>query len=83
MLGLQKRTGRRMKRDLRALVLIDGFARRDCRVVDISASGAKLAITGKTQLPRRFNIAFAPSIAAKACELVWRNGAMAGIKFVR
>lgn len=83
MLGLHKRTGRRMKRDLRSLVLIDGFARRDCRILNISADGAKLAIDGKTGLPRQFDIAFAPSISARPCELVWRNGSMAGIKFVR
>jgi len=68
-----------MKRDLRALVLLDGFARRDCRLVEVSEGGARLAIDGKTQLPRRFSIAFAPNRSARVCELVWRNGHMAGV----
>jgi PilZ domain len=55
----QKRAERRMKRDFPARVLLDGFAKRDCRIVDISESGARLAISGKTELPSRFSIAFA------------------------
>ena len=35
----QKRAERRMKRDFPARVVLDGFAKRDCKVVDISESG--------------------------------------------
>ena len=80
-LGKQKRTERRMKRDIHARVMLDGFAKRDCKIVDISDSGARLAINSTTPLPRRFSIAFAST--ARPCELVWRNGAMAGVKFLK
>jgi hypothetical protein len=77
----QKRAERRMKRDFPARVLLDGFAKRDCKIVDISESGARLAISGKTELPSRFSIAFAST--ARPCQLVWRNGTMAGVKFLK
>jgi hypothetical protein len=80
-LGKQKRSERRMTRDVHALVLLDGFAKRDCKIVDISDKGARLAINSTTPLPRCFSIAFASS--TKPCELVWRNGAMAGVKFLK
>ena len=77
----QKRTERRMKRDFPARVMLGGFAKRDCKVVDISESGARIAISGAIELPRQFGIAFASS--ARSCELVWRDGTMAGVKFLK
>jgi hypothetical protein len=59
----QKRVERRMKRDFPARVMLDGFAKRDCKIVDISESAARLAVSGTTDLPRRFSIAFAPGPA--------------------
>ena len=78
-LGKQKRSERRLMRDIHARVMLDGFAKRDCKIVDISDSGARLAINSTTPLPRRFSLAI--ETTAKPCELVWRNGAMAGVKF--
>ena len=77
----QKRAERRMKRDYPARVMLDGFAKRDCKVVEISESGARIAISGSTELPRRFSIAFASN--TRPCQLVWRNGTMAGVKFLK
>jgi hypothetical protein len=77
----QKRTERRMKRDFPARVVLGGFAERDCKVVDISQSGARIAISGAIELPRQFSIAFESS--ARPCQLVWRNGTMAGVKFLK
>jgi hypothetical protein len=77
----QKRTERRMKRDFPARVVLGGFAERDCKVVDISQSGARIAISGAIELPRRFSIAFESS--SRPCQLVWRNGTMAGVKFLK
>jgi hypothetical protein len=72
-----------MKRDISARILLDGFAKRGCKIVDVSESGARLAVSSSTQLPRRFSIALAPSSSARPCELVWRNGSMAGVKFLK
>jgi hypothetical protein len=68
-----------MKRDFPAQVMLGGIAKRDCKVVDISESGARIAISGTIELPRQFSIAFAST--ARPCQLVWRNGTMAGVKF--
>ena len=77
----QKRAERRMTRDIPAKVILGGFAKRDCKVVDISKSGARIAVSGSIDLPRQFSIAFASS--ARSCEFVWRNGTMAGVKFLK
>lgn len=82
-LGKQKRTERRLKQDFGALILLDGFARRACKVVDMSEGGARLAIDGKTVLPKTFNVVFTPNASGKACQLVWQNGRTVGIKFVK
>ena len=81
--GKQKRAERRLKQDFGALILLGGFARRDCKVVDMSEGGARLAIDGKTELPKTFSVVFAPNASGKACQLVWRNGRMVGVKFVK
>jgi PilZ domain len=77
----QKRTERRMKRDFPARVMLGGFAKRDCKVVDISESGARIVLSSAIELPRQFSIAFASS--ERPCQLVWRNGTMAGVKFLK
>ena len=77
----QKRAERRTKRDIAARVILGGFAKRDCKVIDISESGARIAISGAVELPRQFSIAFASG--AKPCQLVWRNGSMAVVKFLK
>jgi PilZ domain len=77
----QKRAERRMKRDIHAQVMLGGFAKRDCKVVDVSKSGARIAVSGGIDLPRQFSLAFASS--ARPCQLVWRNGTMAGVKFLK
>jgi hypothetical protein len=40
-----------MKRDYPARVMQDGFAKRDCKFVDISDSGARIAISGSRLSP--------------------------------
>jgi PilZ domain len=74
----QKRAEPRMKRNFPARVMLDGFAKRDCKVIDISESGARIAISGSTELPRQFSIALASN--TRPCQLVWRNG---GVKFLK
>jgi PilZ domain len=51
----QKRTERRMKRDFPARVMLGGFAKRDCKVVDISGSGARIVVSSAIELPRQFS----------------------------
>jgi hypothetical protein len=77
----QKRAERRMKSDFPAQVMLGGFAKRDCKVVDISESGARIAISSAIELPRLFSIAFEST--TRPCELAWRKGRMVGVKFVK
>jgi hypothetical protein len=71
-----------MKRDISAwIALDDDFARRECRLVDVSEHGARLVVDSSTPLPHDFRVALVPNAPARPCEKVWRNGSMVGIKF--
>jgi hypothetical protein len=69
----QKRAERRVKRDFPARVILGGFAKSECKVVDISESGARIAISGAIELPRQFSIAFASSARPLPTCLAKRN----------
>ena len=79
------------KRDARKLLgrpawitLEGGFAARHCVVQDISASGAKITLDDAVSLPARLRLAFARDArTGRNCQVVWRRGKSAGIKFVR
>ena len=63
-------------------MLDGGFARRECDLADISNGGAKIVVPSGQTIPKHFAMIITPHGDAKACELVWRNGRMAGVKFV-
>ena len=51
----------------------------ECRIVDLSASGACLEVNSQVTLPKRFE--FHASGTRRKCNLVWRNGRRLGIAF--
>ncbi len=66
------------------ITLEGGFAARPCVVRDISATGAKITMGDGNVLPARLKLAFSRDARkGRNCEVVWRRGASAGIKFVR
>ena len=79
------------KREIRKLfgqpawiTLDGGFAARRCVVQDISSSGAKICVDGAASLPARLRLAFARDArTGRTCQVVWRCGNTAGVKFVR
>lgn len=61
----------------------DDFALRQCVVVDMSGDGARLKIDDTVRLPRRFRLTFSRSTRdGLRCDLRWRRGQSAGVKFV-
>jgi hypothetical protein len=61
-----------------------GFAARQCVVQDLSSTGARISIDDPNSLPARLRLAFARDArTGRSCEVVWRRGNSAGIKFVR
>ena len=51
----------------------------DCRVVDYSAGGACLEISGQIKLPSRFELLFGGT--KKRCRVVWSAGRRLGVAF--
>jgi hypothetical protein len=79
------------KRDERKLLsrhawitLEGGFAARHCLVRDVSATGAKITLDEDAgQLPGVIRLAFARDArTGRNCQVVWRQGKSAGIKFI-
>jgi hypothetical protein len=80
----RKREPRKLLRQSAWITLDGGFAARQCVVHDISTAGAKIVIDGAQALPARLRLAFARDArTGHNCQVVWRRGNMAGVKFLR
>jgi hypothetical protein len=77
-----KRNGRRMIRAMEARVSSGNEQGTQCKIVDLSANGARLVVPRESTLPRTFNLSWNAAPSGKTCELVWRNGSMTGVKFL-
>ena len=63
----------------------DGTWRRRCRLLDVSATGAKLEVEGSIdvlQAREFFLVLSSTGLAFRRCELVWIDGTLVGVKFV-
>jgi hypothetical protein len=68
------------------IVAIDGSWQRDCRVGDVSDTGAKLTIDGSLVGidMREFFLKLTQSgSAVRRCERIWLNGDEAGVRFIK
>jgi len=77
--------GVRRKRHLTAWITVEGsFTNKECKLIDVSKTGAKIVLDWDTDLPTRFLLSRVPNAAAKTiCDVAWRRGQIVGIKFVR
>ena len=65
---------------------IDGTWRRECKVADVSESGAKLQIEGSVEglhLKEFFLLLSSTGLAYRRCELSWVNGDQIGVTFLK
>ena len=80
----KKRDSRKLLGRSAWITLEGGFAARQCVVADISATGARLVLDDVNSLPARLRLAFARDArTGRTCQVVWRRGKSAGVKFVR
>jgi hypothetical protein len=64
---------------------VDGTWRRNCFLLDASASGAKLEIEGSAdvlQSKEFFLVLSSTGLAFRRCEMIWVDGAQVGVKFI-
>ena len=80
----KKREARKLLSKPAWITLDGGFAVRPCLVQDISTAGAKISVDDAATLPARPRLAFARDArTGHKCQVVWRRGKSAGVKFVR
>lgn len=66
------------------IVAIDGSWEHDCRVVDVSDSGAKLMVQEKHDLPKDFILALSlDGKATRQCHVMWTKDTEIGVVFER
>ena len=84
MAAAKKRDDRKLLGQTAWITLDGGFAARRCVVQDISKSGARISFDEAATLPARLRLAFGRDArTGHICQVVWRRGTTAGLKFVR
>ena len=58
-----------------------GFAKRPCRLLDISESGIRIAISQGQEVPSVFNFAMTSDSLGRRARIKWRNGTQLGAEF--
>jgi len=80
----KKREARKSLHQPGWITLEGGFAARRCTVKDLSTTGARITLDDPNTLPAKLRLAFSRDArTGRNCEVVWRRGKVAGIKFVR
>ena len=65
------------------LTVDDGTTKRECFVLDVSPTGARIMTDAAIDVSDRFKLALVPAHPKRQpCEVVWRRGNTFGIKFV-
>ena len=72
----------RRVRHLSAWIVQQGLDDCECRVMDVSAKGAKIILTMPSRVADRFELAFTKGDGKRRrCEVVWRRGKVIGVQF--
>jgi hypothetical protein len=80
----KKRESRKLLGQPAWITLDGGFAVRPCVVQDISSAGARISVDNAVTLPAKLRLAFSRDArTGHKCQVVWRRGKSAGLKFVR
>ena len=64
------------------IVATDGSWGRNCRVIDVSDAGAKLALEKPAELPNDFILALSMRGTVRRCQLMWTDDCEIGVQFV-
>lgn len=66
------------------LTLDGGFAKRPCTIIDLSTTGARLAVENGGKLGSRIALAMTKDVRKLTpCRLVWQRGNEIGVEFVQ
>ena len=74
---------RRSRQHLSWITIENDIRSHECRVLDVSANGAKLLADIYAPIGSKLRLSIVPNaIVRRECEVVWRKGRMVGVKFV-
>ena len=59
-----------------------GFATRECKIVDLSTAGVRLAIPFAGKIPETFTLLFAKRAQGHRVRVIWRRANQIGVKFI-
>jgi hypothetical protein len=78
----EKRQGQR-QRVLKSgrIMYGDGSIVIDCTIRNLSATGARLQVPTSVMIPDRFELTESASGTRRAATVMWRRGALMGVKF--
>ncbi len=79
----ERRLSPRRNLNAAAWIRLDGsFVPRECRVVDVSLAGVRLAIPFSGKLPETFTILFSKNTVGHRVRMIWRRANQIGAKFI-
>lgn len=65
------------------MTLDGGFAKRNCTLLDLSLTGAKIRVHDAGAIDGKLSIAFTGDVRKTTrCRLVWRDGPVIGVEFL-
>jgi hypothetical protein len=80
---IQREPRRQLHKQPAWITVDNGLTRRECFVLDVSPSGAKIMTDAAIDVRDRFGLALVPTHPKRQpCEVVWRRGNTYGIKFL-
>ncbi len=78
----RRRLVRRSRRHPSWITTENDIRSHECRVLDVSANGAKLLADIDAPIGSKLRLSIVPhAIVRRECEVVWRKGRMIGVKF--
>ena len=79
----ERRLSPRRKLNATCWLRLDGsFAMRECKVVDVSLAGVRLALPFAGKLPEAFTVLFSKNAPGHRVRVIWRRGNQIGARFI-
>ena len=82
-MALKDKRARRQKMHHDAWLTLGGFARRECQVLDLSVTGARLRVDSNDIPSDNLGLSLTRDVRkVTRCRLVWRDKNVIGVEFI-
>ena len=76
-----RKSSRRTQKGVAWIRLAGGFAARECQVLDISDTGARIAVSSQQLVPNLLSLALQRGGQGRPARVKWRRGGEIGLEF--